>query len=222
MKDDDAEALAVAGEAMLHSLSEYFRQTGAGPTFNASPEWTSGRDALVAALADYRRDHLRPVRTVDGVAQDGNDHRTKGARRSHGAPHVIDLHVKIERETERQAAADFVLDRGDQFVPSSGYRDFARQCAAGILDGTARERADAGEFDDVPEPPRTRKAWRTIGDVPDREWRMYAELQAPPLCVVIVPWPKPNEGSDTLVLSTAVKPRVDPAARICILPKGES
>lgn len=52
-------------------------------------------------------------------------------------------------EEERLAAIAFILDRVEQFVPSSGYHAFAAELVAGLAEGRHVESARAGEYDDL-------------------------------------------------------------------------
>lgn len=52
-------------------------------------------------------------------------------------------------DEERRAAIAFILDRVEQYAPSSGYHAFAAELVAGLAEGRHIESARAGEYSDM-------------------------------------------------------------------------
>lgn len=65
--------------------------------------------------------------------------------------------------TERQAAIAFILDRVEQFAPSSAVRAFVDELVGGLAEGRHVECAVAGEYDDLEE--RVLRIERSRADV---------------------------------------------------------
>jgi hypothetical protein len=57
--------------------------------------------------------------------------------------------VSANQNEERIAAIAFILDRVEQFAPSSSTRSFASELVAGLAEGRHVECARAGEYDDL-------------------------------------------------------------------------
>ena len=57
--------------------------------------------------------------------------------------------MSANQNEERLAAIAFILDRVEQFAPSSSTRAFASELVAGLAEGRHVECARAGEYDDL-------------------------------------------------------------------------
>lgn len=57
--------------------------------------------------------------------------------------------MSANQNEERLAAIAFILDRVEQFAPSSSTRAFASELVAGLAEGRHVDRARAGEYDDL-------------------------------------------------------------------------
>ncbi|MBV8758201.1 MAG: hypothetical protein JO257_13020 [Deltaproteobacteria bacterium] len=57
--------------------------------------------------------------------------------------------MSANQNEERLAAIAFILDRVEQFAPSSSNRAFASELVAGLAEGRHIECARAGEYEDL-------------------------------------------------------------------------
>ncbi|HEU0037118.1 MAG TPA: hypothetical protein VFQ53_41195 [Kofleriaceae bacterium] len=57
--------------------------------------------------------------------------------------------MSANQNEERLAAIAFILDRVEQFAPSSSTRAFASELVAGLAEGRHVDCARAGEYDDL-------------------------------------------------------------------------
>lgn len=57
--------------------------------------------------------------------------------------------MSANQNEERLAAIAFILDRVEQFAPSSSTRVFASELVAGLAEGRHVDCARAGEYDDL-------------------------------------------------------------------------